>query len=181
MARKRYDIGCLLCLLCLILILQSCSNDSSVDAVVLPADQTSTGCTFDGKAFPPPVTFSCQTVGPIQFHVQKSADDTTPVGDADIRIDIGNSVGDVAWLLDPTGTTCFNGDPIPNPIALPVPPGCQSQTTRTNKFGVVEFQVLTDPIASCSGTTDITSTTFAQVTISNSHATWEMPHTITCS
>ncbi|HET6466395.1 MAG TPA: hypothetical protein VFH55_12370, partial [Nitrospiria bacterium] len=87
MARKRYDIGCLLCLLCLILILQSCSNDASVDAVILPADQTSTGCSFDGVVNPSPATFACQTTGPIQFHVQRSADDTTPVGDADVRID----------------------------------------------------------------------------------------------
>ena len=176
MARKRYDIGCLLCLLCLILILQCCSNDASVDAVILPADQTSTGCSFDGVTNSGP--FACQTTGRVQFHVQKSADDTTPVGDADVRIDIGNDVGDGTLLLDPTGSTCFNGDP----ITIPPTQGCLSQSTRTDKFGNVSFQVLTDPMAGCNGaTTDITSTTNAQVTISNSHATWEMAHTIKCS
>ena len=185
MARKRiYDIGWFFCLP-LLLLLQSCSNDASVDAVILPATITSTGCTFQGATVVGPIQLNggnawCQTVGPIQFHVQRSADDTTPVGNADVRIDIGNSVGDGTLLLNSEGTACFNGDSIP--LAPPVPAGCLSQTVQTDKFGVVSFQVRTTPIEGCDGaTSDITSSTFATVTISNSQATWQMDSTIKCS
>jgi hypothetical protein len=175
MARKRYDIGWLLCL---ILLLQSCGNDASVDAVVSPATQTSAGCTFQGKGVPPTTVLGfCQTTGSVQFHVQRSADDATPVGDANIRIDIGNSNGNNVLLLDATGTTCYNGgDPT-------VPDSdCFSLDTKTDKFGNVAFQVLTGPFFGCDlVTTDIASVTSAKVTISNSAGVWEMDNTIKCS
>ncbi|MBI3596136.1 MAG: hypothetical protein HY203_03165 [Nitrospirae bacterium] len=179
MARKRYDIGWLFCL---ILLLQSCGNDASFDAVVEPATQTSTGCTFTAITVTGPIGGAtpvyCQTVGPVQFHVQRSADDTTPVGDANVRIDIGNSVGDGVLLLNSTGTACFNGG---DPTASPPPSGCLSLDTKTDKFGVVSFQVRTTPIEGCDGaTTDITSSTFARVTISNSSGNWQMDNTIKC-
>jgi hypothetical protein len=178
MARIRYDIGGLLCL---ILLLQSCGNDASVDAVVSPATQTSTGCTFNAKGVAANVVVgTCQTTGSVQFHVQRSADDATPVADTNIRIDVGNSNGNVTYLLDSTGTTCFNGDPNPFP-ALPTP-GCQSQDTKTDKFGNVSFQVFTGPFFGCGAlTTDITSITNAKVTISNSAGVWEMENTIKCT
>jgi len=173
MASKRFDIGWLLCL---VLFLPSCGNDASVDAVVSPATQTSAGCTFNAVGTVGPIG-SCQTVGPVQFHVQRSADDATPVGDANIRIDIGNSVGDGVLLLNSTGTACFNGG---NP-AVP-DADCFSLETRTDKFGNVSFQVLTSPIEGCDGATqDITSSTFARVTISNSSGNWQMDTSIKCS
>jgi len=177
MARKRYyEMGWLFCLP-LLLLLQSCgSNDGSFNAIILPAPQTSTGCSFDGTggavSFP-----GCQTVGPIQFHVQRTADDTTPVGDAEVRIDIGNSVGDIVFLMNSEGTACFHG----SAPAIPKPSDCQSLTAKTDKFGVIKFQVLTAPIAGCTGTNDITSSSFATVTISNSQATWQMDSTVKCS
>lgn len=178
MARRRYDI---VWLLGLILFLQSCGNDASVDAVVSPSTQTSAGCTFNAQAVVGPIGGGtpvwCQTVGPVQFHVQRSADDTTPVGDANIRIDIGNSVGDGVLLLNSTGTACFNGGDLTVPDA-----DCFSLDTKTDKFGNVSFQIRTTPIEGCDGvTTDITSSTFARVTISNSSGNWQMDNTITCS
>lgn len=177
MAKKRYYMGGLFCL---ILLLQGCGNDASFDALLLPATATSSGCTFP-KGSPGP--FSCQTVGPVQFHVVRSANDSTPVANANVRIDIGNSVGDGVLLLDPTGKTCFNGEPIPpDPSVDPIPSGCLSLNTRTDNLGVVQFQVLTDPIKGCGAViTDITSNTYAQVTIAASSATWQMAHTIKCS
>jgi len=182
MARKRYEVGWLFCL---ILILQSCGNDASFDAVILPETQTSTGCTFTGTGVTGPILdlssnpVYCQTVGAVQFHVQRTATDTTPVGDADVRIDIGNSVGDGVLLLNSDGTACFNGG---DPTAIPTPSDCLSLDTKTDKFGVISFKVRTTPINGCgAGTSNITSSTFVQVTISNSHATWQMDNTITCS
>lgn len=179
MAKKRYYMGWLFCL---ILLLQGCGNDASFDALLLPATATSTGCTFNGKGISGPIGLWCQTVGPVQFHVVRSAKDATPVANANVRIDIGNSVGDGVLLLDTTGTTCFNGEPIPDPLVDPIPSGCLSLNTRTDNLGVVEFQVRTNPVNGCGAvTTDITSTTYAQVTIAAASATWQMAHTITCA
>ncbi len=165
MARKPYYI---VLLLVLILLLQNCGNDTSFDAVVVaPAD--SEGCTFDGTVSPGP--FSCRTNGPLVFKVEKSSTDTTPVADANVRIDIGNSAGEGVQLLNSAGTACYFGSTIGSGN-----PDCFSVETQTDNLGVLQFQVLTGPISGCGGgTTDITGgDTFAQVTTSASFATWKM-------
>lgn len=175
MSINRRNIGWLFCL---ILLLESCSNNAPYDAVIVPSDQESAGCEiFAAGTAANAIVGACQTTGPVQFQVQRSADDPTPVSNADVRISIGNSAGDGVLLLNETGKYCYNGgDPT-------VPDSdCFSLTGKTDKFGTVKFQILTYPIFGCGAVTDdITSSSNVTVSISASQGTWHMDTTVKCS
>ena len=177
MTGKRYSI---VLLLGLIFLLQSCGgNDASFDAIVVGPEDPG-ACDFAGTPGATTPTFFCTTVNALQFKVQKSADDPTPVANANVRIDAGGVNTSGVFLLDPndiTNTTCLDGSSISSPG-----PGCFSFFTKTNNLGAVPLFRARANIPNCgSSTGDIKATSSATVTISASFATVTQDITVTCS
>ena len=189
MVRKKYHF---VLLLGLILLSQGCgTNDASFDAVVVgPGDiaALTTGNLAGVGAIDPPIPFS--STGPLVFKVQRSANDPTPVANANVRIDVGNGSNVITLLLNSSGTSCYSGsNPDTNSDGvlslaevLAAPPDCFSVNTQTDNLGVVQFKILGEVVAGCgAGTSAITSFANAQVTSSASFAVSNIPITITCS
>jgi hypothetical protein len=183
MTRKRYYI---VLLFSLVLLFQGCgtTDDTNPDAVVIPPTAP-TGVTLTGGASPP---FLSTVVSPLLFKVQASATDTTPVADANVRIDIGQSGtspmtpgAGSAFLLDPndpTYSTCIDGTPT---SATPPSLGCTLFFTKTNSLGSVPLFGMRADVANCgSSTTGVTASVSATVTISASSETVTQDITVSC-